>query len=526
VQLKDTKALIAILLQILWVAGCNSGPAASSGTTTTTSPNVVATTVTATANPLVAQYTITPPAGASVTVNFGPTTNYGQSTATRSASNPGGPVTILVAGMRANTAYHMRATMVLADGTQQFDSDHTFLTGAPPASRIPNVTVTQPAGMTPNSGIELLDNAAFGSGPVPLTAPYTAAAFDLQGNLIWYIDLPDPDGTQLDYPFPIKLLPNGNFLMVVAGGSNSVREVDLAGNIITQFSLVDVQQALAAAGSSLPPPASFHHDILPLANGHLLLLTNATKNFTNLPGFPGVTPVIGDAIIDLDPSGKPVWTWSTFDHVDINHQPLGFPDWTHSNALIYSPGDGNLILSMRDQDWVIKIRYQDGAGDGTILWHLGPGGDFTIPNGTTADYNYAQHYPVLIGPSNFGVFPLMLFDNGNNRIINGAVCGTPGAAECYSRPVIFQLDENAKTAQIQWQYKLPVLSACCGSINVLGNGDAEYDIALFSESPLGSRIQEVTMDPTNPQLVWQMDLHGQLAYRGFRMPSLYPGVQW
>jgi len=43
-----------------------------------------------------------------------------------------------------------------------------------------------------------------------------------------------------------------------------------------------------------------------------------------------------------------------------------------------------------------------------------------------------------------------------------------------------------------------------------------------------SRIQEVTMD-SNPQLVWQMDVtgdYGQLVYRGFRLPSLYPGVEW
>jgi hypothetical protein len=26
--------------------------------------------------------------------------------------------------------------------------------------------------------------------------------------------------------------------------------------------------------------------------------------------------------------------------------------------------------------------------------------------------------------------------------------------------------------------------------------------------------------------VWQMNITGQLAYRGFRIPSLYPGVVW
>jgi len=29
-----------------------------------------------------------------------------------------------------------------------------------------------------------------------------------------------------------------------------------------------------------------------------------------------------------------------------------------------------------------------------------------------------------------------------------------------------------------------------------------------------------------PQTVWQMAITSQFAYRGFRIPSLYPGVQW
>jgi hypothetical protein len=60
---------------------------------------------------------------------------------------------------------------------------------------------------------------------------------------------------------------------------------------------------------------------------------------------------------------------------------------------------------------------------------------------------------------------------------------------------------------------LPAFSGCCGSVGILGNGDAEYDIALDSSAPQVSRIQEVTMD-SDPQLVWQMDMignYGQLV---------------
>jgi arylsulfate sulfotransferase len=518
------------LLSAIWIGGCaNSGmPAAGSAPSNALpgaglAPNsAIGGVVTPTQNPQVARYTISPPRGAKVTIDFGTDTTYGLQTWAVPAPLDGSLVSILVAGMRAFTTYHMRARMNLPDGSQSLDSDHVFTTGGLPPQRIPQVAVTRPDGLEPNPGIELVDTVSLS--PVPSASPVGTTAFDLNGNLIWFDDL--QDGVHQDSSFPIKPLPNGNFLMVVIGGFNGVREINLAGETVSQFSVGDVNQALAQAGFQLVL-GGLHHDILPLSNGHLILLASTFRPFTNLPGFPGTTQVVGDALVDLDQNRKPVWVWSTFDHLDVNHHPFGLPDWTHANAIIDSPEDGNLILSMRDQDWVIKINYRDGAGDGSILWKLGPGGDFVIPAGSPADFNYAQHYPVLNSTKSSGMFPLMLFDNGNNRIMDskGTVCGTPGAAPCYSRPVLFELDETSKTAQILWQDKLPVFSICCGSINTLGNGNVEFDIAAPTPALQKSTIQEVTQELA-PRLVWQMDVVAQLAYRAFRIPSLYPGVQW
>jgi len=69
----------------------------------------------------------------------------------------------------------------------------------------------------------------------------------------------------------------------------------------------------------------------------------------------------------------------------------------------------------------------------------------------------------------------------------------------------------------------PTYSICCGDAEFLSNGDLEYDVAF--EYADGSFIQEVTHEAT-PQLVWQMSVAGQLIYRGFRVPSMYPGVEW
>jgi arylsulfate sulfotransferase len=468
-------------------------------------------------NPQVALYTMLQvPQGGTVQIQFGTSTNYGLVTWAQAAPAAGGPVTILVAGMRASTTYHMQAMVHLPDGNTVFDSDQQFTTGAPPANILPKLTVQQTTGLSPAPGVELLclfDDA--GTSETLLTAVIT----DLEGNVIWYYPI------QPSSPFPMKLLPNGHML-VVDNGLNTAQEIDLAGNIVSEVSLFAIQQGLAAAGYSFPKLTYMSHDLVKLPNGHLIFIVSFNKN---VAGQSGSSTVTGDALIDWDPQKGPVWTWSAFDHIPLSHNPYGTSDWTHSNALLYSPDDGNLILSMRNQNWIIKINYNNGAGDGTILWHLGPDGDFTLPPGQAPiEWNYGQHYPVLLGPSTAGIFPLMFFNNGDGRLLdaNNDACGTPGLTPCYSSVPTFELNEYTKTARVLAETNLsPAFSTCCGSTNLLANGDLEYDVAQDVYKPNVSYIQEVTQEQ-NPQLVWQMNITGQLAYRGFRIPSLYPGIEW
>jgi len=472
-------------------------------------------TVSATGNSLVALYTLQAPLGANVQIQFGTTTNYGLTTSVQPAPQLGGPVQILVAGMRASTAYHMQAVVHLPDGNTVFDKDQVFTTGVIPSNILPNLTVQQTPGLTPASGVELLCLFEEAS-----QTQLTAVITDLQGNVIWYYPIQPAE------PYPMMLLPNGHMLVQLSTGT--VQEIDLAGNIISQISQSDIQQGVATSGAPLMSQnvLGVNHDIVKLSNGHLILLVSYQQILTDQPGSP---TVLGNALIDWDPQRGPVWTWSTFDHIPITHAPYGIADWTHGNALLYSPDDGNLILSMRNQNWIIKINYGDGAGDGHILWRLGPDGDFTLTNGQAPlDWNYGQHYPVLLGPNTAGIFPLMFFNNGNNRFVDDSndICGTAGLTPCYSSVPTFQLNEYTKTVQLLDEVNLsPAYSICCGSTNFLANGDLEYDVAYDINKPNVSYIQEVTTEQ-NPQLVWQMNITGQLAYRGFRITSLYPGVEW
>lgn len=474
-------------------------------------------------NPLVAQYSVKAPAGSTVSVEFGPDTNYGFTTSSTVVPDGESSVNVEVAGMKAKTAYHMRADITLPDGAQQQDPDRVFTTGEVPAEMLLDSKVTVAPGMTPSAGIELV---GLTPGKKDASKRLTIAALNPAGDLIWYYTYDQ----SLGIAEPIKLLRNGHLLVnlyvgtAVPGGT--AREIDLAGATIHEFTVDDLNQWLTKAGYTWTAN-SIHHDFTSLPNGHLLVLVNSWKDYTDLPGFPGKTSVLGDSIVDLDPDFNPVWVWSTFDHLDVNRHPMNFPDWTHSNRLVYSADDGNLLLSIRHQSWVIKIDYANGQGTGDILWRLGYGGDFTLLNSTSpADWFYAQHYANVVSPNTTGIFQLAMFDNGDNRVLDngGTTCGSTGAPACYSRPAIFQVDENAKTANIVWAYPT-VYSLWGGVIQQLPNTNMFVDVTTPADNSTGARILELTHDPS-PQVVWQLDVNGQNSYRTLHLPSLYPGVQW
>ena len=352
-----------------------------------------------------------------------------------------------------------------------------------------------------------------------------ALATDPGGDIIWYYDY----DASLGIPQPIKLLPNGHMLVVLylqGSPGGTVREVDLAGNTIRQFDYNDLSQKLHAAGYNLQV-FSIDHDIVLLPNGHLLLLVSNSRVFTDLPGYPGQTTVMGNSIVDLDSNSNPVWVWDAFDHLDVNRHPMLFPDWTHANALVYLTDDGNVLFSLRHQSWVLKIDYQNGNGSGDILWKLGYQGDFTLNSNSPADWFYAQHDANVASSNETGDFQLALFDNGDSRVLddNGTICEPATPPYCYSTAAIFEVNETARTANRQWSYVTPY-SYWGGVTRVLPNSNIFLDETAPSDLNLtGSRIMEVTQD-LNPTIVWQMQVDGQNSYRTIHLPSLYPGVQW
>jgi arylsulfate sulfotransferase len=513
-------------------AASRKDPARSASITLTVMPSGQ---VAVTSNPQVALYTLTLPAGATARIEFGMDTIYGKETWSQAPPAAGGSVSLFVAGMLASTTYHLRAAVVAADGTQSLDADHTFTTAALPNAEAPAVTVSITPGAAPQPGIEILDLI---NGAPPLRP---LAAYDLSGNLIWSYPAA---GSSSDIIQGVHLLPNGHFLMALAPGSSGplsgspvvpgtiyvLREIDLAGNTVREESLDALNASLAAAGYNITA-LTFHHDVIALPNGHWIGLVNMFQPCAGRPECAANPNILGDLLVDLAPQPDgtflPVWVWNSFDHLDVTRVPVSVADWTHSNAIVYSPDDGNLLLSMRNQSWILKIDYNNGQGLGNIIWRLGYQGDFVLLGGTDpTDWFYDQHGPAFASPNSTGKFLLTVMDNGDNRVFAaGLTCGAAGSPPCeYSSALLLQIDETYKIATIVSRYLPGEFSFFGGNAEVLANGNIEADFNAGAANGF-SDIFEV-IPGSAPQVVWQLLTSGQYAYRGFRQSSLYPGVQW
>ena len=183
---------------------------------------------------------------------------------------------------------------------------------------------------------------------------------------------------------------------------------------------------------------------------------------------------------------------------------------------------------MRHQFWVIKIDYNNGEGSGDIVWKLGWQGDFTLAGGADpVDWFYAQHGPQFLSESTSGDFQMILFDNGDDRPLNGTPCGITFASPCHSTVPVLDVNESTKIATVVRRDTLPIFSFFGGNAEGLPNGDEEFDeCAPSGKTSDAAAVYEITPDASNPQTVWQMQITGQDAYRAIRTPSLYPNVQW
>ena len=331
------------------------------------------------------------------------------------------------------------------------------------------------------------------------------AATDLDGRLLWY------------YAKPVMLMTQpqagGYFWAIVPGGG--IREFDVAGMTVAETSVARVNEQLAALGKG--PISGFHHEVFRAPDGRVIALASQERILRDVQG-PGPVDVIGDVIVVMDRDLQVIWTWDAFEFLDVKRKATlnetclacatlanSANDWTHVNSLQQTP-DGNLLVSARNQDFIYKIAYENGEGDGHVIWRLGKGGDFRLDSSDPLEWFSHQHDARLAGDGT-----ITLYDDSNIR--------QSIDPKAHSRGQALRIDESRMTAELILNADLGVFSPALGSAQKLDNGNY-----LFLSGFL----------PGNNSLAMEVDSSGRMVYelrtgaqqyRAFLMRDLYTPPQ-
>jgi len=257
----------------------------------------------------------------------------------------------------------------------------------------------------------------------------------------------------------------------------------------------------------VPHPYDWHNDVIKLKNGNILYTayTVMPKEYqdkirdVSLPwgNFKrhGVN-MRGDVLREVEPkTGKLVWEWKTWEHLDLNKFSPVCPnsDWTHMNSMQelpenkwYDAGDkrfkpGNLLINPRNLDEFYVVD----KATGKVVW--------------TGNHSYLTglahcHEPNMIAKGLPGEGNIIFFDNGLNAKDRNRV----------GRTLLGEL--NPTTGELEWQYEskgygnMHFFSATMGSESRLPNGNT-----FISEDNTG-RLFEVTHDKKHPEggeIVWE-----------------------
>lgn len=424
---------------------------------------------------------------------------------------PGRSLNFYLAGLRPNATYS--ASLVVEQGREPTEGRAVAFATGDVSYPFPLPEVVQSA---PAPGPERLLLQS------PLFLPPLAT--DLEGNLVW---IGPPDLFILTRPEA-----GGTFLGIVESRTDPARDVvrkfDLVGMTVFETNAARVSEQLVAMGRR--PISGFHHEARPIRGGRTVVLAGVEQILTGVQG-PAPVNVLGDMIVVLDADLQVAWAWDAFDHLDASRRALlgqtckvdpgcapyylaaDANDWTHGNSVDEAP-DGALLVSLRHQDWVLKIDYGDGAGNGDVIWRLGKDGDFTFDS--TDPYPWFSHqHDVSYEPGSRST--ISLFDNGNLRKTQ-----SPGAT---SRGQVLELDEPNRVARLAMNAGLGVFSLALGSAQRLADGHYHFDagFVLDPQSVFGGVAYSIEI--ASPADVLSSIKLGAPVYRSFRVADLYGGIE-
>lgn len=208
--------------------------------------------------------------------------------------------------------------------------------------------------------------------------------------------------------------------------------------------------------------------------------------------------VYDPVVVERSFQGKTIWHWNGRDHIEIQDAvgpdvdfaaaPPRHVDYAHPNAISVTP-DGNLLISLKHQDCVLKISRETRE----VIWRLG--GRMCKKNEfrfVDDPYNGFSHQHSVRSLTNGNV---LLFDNGTLH------------EQQTSRAVEYEINEEDRTARLKWSYSNGQFTHAQGSVQRLCNGNTVIGWG-FETKPF---VSEVTPDG---RVVYAANLpEGQIVYR-------------
>ena len=371
---------------------------------------------------------------------------------------------LAVVGMRPNRSHQISVIVRDANGATAEAGPFEFTTPPLPEAGVDfpqiNVAVSKPEKMEP--GVTLFNPRRRRVGAAPEILRFNSAlgmlvALDNAGEVVWYYR---SDSGINDF----EIVRNGNIIYAASGWR--LIEIDWLGNTINQWYPKNRPQGPAAEGIAVDAQ-TFHHEIDELPNGNIITLSTEWRevdNYYTSDSDPNAhrkrQKVMGDVIVEFEKeSGKVVWEWHAFDHMDpfrIGYETFfpfwsrrGFPDtidWSHANNLLYDESDDSVVVNFRYQAAAMKI---DRATK-QIKWIFGePSGwgdlsDKVLKPEGEVRWPYHQHSPT---PTPNGT--LLVYDNGNYQARPFQKPAAP--KDTYSRAVEYKIDEENMTVSELWQ---------------------------------------------------------------------------
>jgi hypothetical protein len=264
------------------------------------------------------------------------------------------------------------------------------------------------------------------------------------------------------------------------------------------FKHIASHQLLATATHPAVPCGPW--EFLLLEDDHYIAIALINETVQNVPDtlpHPASGALVQGSVVQEVKAGQVVFEWDSTSYPELyalsvresNFNRTTNVDYAHINSVEIDPMDGDLVLSFRNLDAILKVRHTDGS----IVWRLGgPNDSFAT---TAAQKTSGQHYARFLPDGR-----LLVFDNG--------------FGSSASRVVVYGLNQPALTLQSFASFPLNTFTGAQGSVQRVGN---LYFVGLGLKQPGGSDV--LAINPTTGQRAFELRFTApRVSYRALFTP--------